>query len=38
MSERESGRFEISFVPAEIRNRDRLIGAGVPGPSHDTSG
>jgi superfamily II DNA or RNA helicase len=30
MSERESGRFEVTFVPAEIRNRDRMIGAGVP--------
>jgi superfamily II DNA or RNA helicase len=30
MSERESSRFEVTFVPAEIRNRDRLIGAGVP--------
>ena len=30
MSEREAGRFEVTFVPAEIRNRDRLIGAGIP--------
>ncbi|MGA8417279.1 MAG: helicase-related protein [Candidatus Dormiibacterota bacterium] len=30
MSEREASRFEVTFVPAEIRNRDRLIGAGVP--------
>ena len=30
MSDRETGRFEVTFVPAEIRNRDRLIGAGVP--------
>jgi superfamily II DNA or RNA helicase len=30
MAERESGRFEITFVPAEVRNRDRLIGAGAP--------
>ncbi len=30
MSDREVGRFEVTFVPAEIRNRDRLIGAGVP--------
>jgi hypothetical protein len=30
MSERESSRFEVTFVPAEIRNRDRLIGAGIP--------
>ena len=25
-----SSRFEVTFVPAEIRNRDRLIGAGIP--------
>ena len=30
MSDREADRFEVTFVPAEIRNRDRLIGAGVP--------
>jgi superfamily II DNA or RNA helicase len=30
MSEREASRFEVTFVPAEVRNRDRLIGAGVP--------
>jgi hypothetical protein len=30
MSEREASRFEVTFVPAEIRNRDRLIGAGIP--------
>ena len=30
MSERETGRFEVTFVPAEIRNRDRQIGAGIP--------
>jgi len=30
MSDREAGRFEVTFVPAEVRNRDRLIGAGVP--------
>ncbi len=30
MSEREAGRFEITFVPADIRQRDRLIGVGVP--------
>ena len=29
-SEREPGRFEITHVPAELRNRDRQIGAGVP--------
>lgn len=27
---RESGRFEITHVPALIRNRDRLIGLGEP--------
>jgi superfamily II DNA or RNA helicase len=27
---RESGRYEITFVPAEIRHRDRIIGTGVP--------
>jgi len=30
MSEREPGRFEINFVPFEIRHRDRVIGAGAP--------
>lgn len=30
MAEREPGRFEITFVPADIRQRDRLIGVGVP--------
>lgn len=30
MSEREPGRFEITFVPADIRNRDRQIGVGAP--------
>jgi hypothetical protein len=30
MVERESARYEITFVPAEIRNRDRLIGTGAP--------
>jgi superfamily II DNA or RNA helicase len=30
MSDRETGRFEVTFVPAEIRNRDRGIGASVP--------
>ena len=30
MSDRETGRYEVTFVPAEIRNRDRLIGAGIP--------
>jgi hypothetical protein len=27
---REPGRFEITNVPAEIRNRGRMLGAGVP--------
>jgi len=30
MSEREPGRFQVSFVPAEVRQRDRVIGAGAP--------
>ena len=30
LAERESGRFEITNVPAEIRQRDRQIGKGVP--------
>ncbi|PWU52347.1 helicase [Micromonospora sp. S4605] len=30
MSTREAGRFEITHVPAEIRDRDRLIGLGGP--------
>ena len=30
MAEREPGRFEITFVPADIRNRDRQIGVGAP--------
>ncbi|MEK7357188.1 MAG: helicase-related protein, partial [Bdellovibrionota bacterium] len=30
ISERESKRFEITHVPAEIRNRDRIVGRGVP--------
>ena len=28
--EREPGRYEITHVPAAIRNRDRLIGTGEP--------
>jgi superfamily II DNA or RNA helicase len=28
--EREQGRYEISHVPADIRNRDRLVGVGAP--------
>ena len=31
--EREPGRYEITHVPAAIRNRDRLIGVGEPGPA-----
>ena len=30
MSRREQGRFEISRVPAAVRNRDRQIGRGAP--------
>jgi superfamily II DNA or RNA helicase len=30
MAEREKDRFEVTFVPAEIRHRDRLIGTGTP--------
>jgi hypothetical protein len=30
LHEREPKRYEISHVPASIRNRDRLIGTGVP--------
>jgi superfamily II DNA or RNA helicase len=30
MSERESGRYEIRHVPADIRDRDRQIGGGAP--------
>jgi hypothetical protein len=30
MSEREQGRFEVTHVPADIRNRDRVIGVGAP--------
>lgn len=28
--ERESGRYEVTHVPADIRSRDRLIGLGAP--------
>jgi superfamily II DNA or RNA helicase len=28
--EREQGRYEITHVPADVRNRDRLIGIGAP--------
>lgn len=27
---REKGRYEITFVPAQVRNRDRLLGFGGP--------
>lgn len=30
LREKESGRYEITFVPQEIRNRDRVIGTGDP--------
>src|SRR5205823_3318030 len=30
MTPRESGRFEVTHVPAEIRDRDRQIGLGAP--------
>jgi len=30
MSERESGRYEIRHVPADVRYRDRQIGLGAP--------
>lgn len=30
ISEREKGRFEVTRVPAPIRNRDRQIGRGAP--------
>lgn len=30
MAPREKGRYEISFVPAVIRSRDRLVGYGEP--------
>src|SRR5690606_21200941 len=28
--EREPGRYEVTRVPMEVRNRDRLIGRGAP--------
>ncbi|MEW6278670.1 MAG: helicase-related protein, partial [Candidatus Eremiobacterota bacterium] len=28
--EREAGRYEVTYVPAVIRNRDRLVGVGAP--------
>ena len=30
ISQREEGRYEITHVSADVRNRDRLIGAGAP--------
>jgi superfamily II DNA or RNA helicase len=30
ISERESGRYEIRHVPADVRDRDRQIGTGAP--------
>jgi len=30
MVERESGRYEVTFVPAEVRHRDRIIGTAAP--------
>jgi hypothetical protein len=30
ITEREPGRYEITHVPAEIRNRGKTLGAGVP--------
>jgi hypothetical protein len=30
ISERESDRYEVTHVPADIRNRDRLVGLGAP--------
>ncbi len=30
MTEREPGRHEITFVPADIRHRDRVLGSGAP--------
>lgn len=30
MAAREAGRFEITHVPAEVRDRDRIIGLGGP--------
>jgi hypothetical protein len=30
MHERESGRYEITHVPAAVRHRDRIVGAGEP--------
>ena len=30
IAERESGRYEIRHVPADVRDRDRQIGTGAP--------
>ncbi|MEU3630904.1 helicase-related protein [Streptomyces fradiae] len=30
MSAREAGRFEATHVPAEVRDRDRIVGTGAP--------
>jgi len=30
LAERESGRYEVTHVPAEIRDRDRIVGLGAP--------
>jgi len=30
LAERESGRYEVTYVPAEIRDRDRIVGLGAP--------
>src|SRR5579859_7516870 len=30
IAERESGRFEIRHVPADVRDRDRQVGLGAP--------
>lgn len=30
LAERESGRYEVGHVPAEVRDRDRIVGLGAP--------
>ncbi len=30
LAEREPGRYEVTHVPAEIRDRDRIVGLGAP--------
>ena len=30
LKDRESGRFEITYVPPTIRSRDRIMGSGIP--------